>query len=384
MKKTSNEKKIALVLGGGGSRGAYQIGVWQALTDLGIKPDIVVGTSVGAINAAMVAQGDVDYTSQLWKELETDVVFDVPEGFEAKDYLKEIVVNHGAGSSSLKVLLEKYIDEKKVRESGLDIGITTTELKGLKGHKLFLEDIPEGQLIDYIIASASAFPVVQAYSFDGKEYIDGGYSDVLPVGMANHKDATDVIAVNLHGIGQLKTDDLQKANNLIMIESPWDLGLQFIFDKDHTKKIMKLGYLECLKAYGIFDGNYFTYAKGTFAKTTLSLADECAKAFGLDPLQIYTYDSFTDCLSKSISVAINSGTADLKKLEKIGQLSISDIKKIFDNLKSNAPVDSVLVLAIAKNIKEFGNKSIFESHAAKLLLDKQIKAAKFLIKFDLY
>ncbi|MBQ6088299.1 MAG: patatin-like phospholipase family protein, partial [Firmicutes bacterium] len=47
-------KKTALVLGGGGSRGAYQIGVWQALKELGIRIDMVYGTSVGAINAAMV------------------------------------------------------------------------------------------------------------------------------------------------------------------------------------------------------------------------------------------------------------------------------------------------------------------------------------------
>ena len=49
----SKKKKTALVLGGGGSRGAYEAGVWQALTELGIEIDIVTGTSVGAINAAL-------------------------------------------------------------------------------------------------------------------------------------------------------------------------------------------------------------------------------------------------------------------------------------------------------------------------------------------
>ena len=51
-----NEKKTALVLSGGGARGAYEAGAWQALTELGIKIDIITGTSVGAITAAMVAQ----------------------------------------------------------------------------------------------------------------------------------------------------------------------------------------------------------------------------------------------------------------------------------------------------------------------------------------
>lgn len=51
-------KKTALVLSGGGSRGAYEIGVWEALIELGIKIDLVTGTSVGSINGAFVAQKD--------------------------------------------------------------------------------------------------------------------------------------------------------------------------------------------------------------------------------------------------------------------------------------------------------------------------------------
>ena len=78
--RSKKQKKVALVLGGGGSRGAYEAGVWQALTELGIEIDIVTGCSVGAINAAMVVQGNVDLTAQLWREIETRMVFDVPEG----------------------------------------------------------------------------------------------------------------------------------------------------------------------------------------------------------------------------------------------------------------------------------------------------------------
>ena len=75
-----NNKKglTALVLSGGGSRGAYQAGAWQALAELGIDIDMVTGTSVGAINGAMVCQGDLDLTVKLWKEIETHMVFDVP------------------------------------------------------------------------------------------------------------------------------------------------------------------------------------------------------------------------------------------------------------------------------------------------------------------
>lgn len=51
------EEKTGLVLGGGGSRGAYELGVWKALRELGIEIQVVVGTSIGAINGALVAPG---------------------------------------------------------------------------------------------------------------------------------------------------------------------------------------------------------------------------------------------------------------------------------------------------------------------------------------
>lgn len=52
-------EKTALVLGGGGARGAFEVGVWKALDELDYKPDIITGTSVGALNGALMLQGNV-------------------------------------------------------------------------------------------------------------------------------------------------------------------------------------------------------------------------------------------------------------------------------------------------------------------------------------
>ena len=182
---TNRQKsKTALVLSGGGSRGAYEAGVWQALVDLGIKIDIVTGSSVGAINGAMVCQGDLDDTINLWREIQTHMVFDVPEDSQLIDYAKLIFSNGGAGISGLKALLEKYIDEERIRKSPVDYGLVVMERASMKPHYLYKEDIPKGKLIDYILASSSVFPAVHPYEIDGIEYIDGGYADVLPVDLA--------------------------------------------------------------------------------------------------------------------------------------------------------------------------------------------------------
>ena len=59
----------AVVLAGGGSRGAYQVGVWQAMKELGMDYQIVTGTSVGALNGAMLVQGDYEQARRMWLRL---------------------------------------------------------------------------------------------------------------------------------------------------------------------------------------------------------------------------------------------------------------------------------------------------------------------------
>ena len=73
-------KKTAFVLSGGGSRGAYEIGVWKALKELGVEIDMVFGTSVGAINGAMVAQDEPELAEKLWKQMQTGMIFDLDTG----------------------------------------------------------------------------------------------------------------------------------------------------------------------------------------------------------------------------------------------------------------------------------------------------------------
>ena len=73
-------KKTAFVLSGGGSRGAYEIGVWKALKELGVEIDMVFGTSVGAINGAMVAQDEPELAEKLWMQMETGMIFDIDTG----------------------------------------------------------------------------------------------------------------------------------------------------------------------------------------------------------------------------------------------------------------------------------------------------------------
>lgn len=378
--KTS-EKKTALVLSGGGSRGAYEAGAWQALTELGIQIDIVTGTSVGAINGAMVVQGDLDNTVRLWKEIETHMIFDVPEGTQPREYAREIVFHKGAGTSGLKKLLKKYIDEETLRSAPADFGVVIVELPTFTPHYVYKEEMKPGQLLDYILASASLYPAIHSCKIDGKEYIDGGYADVMPVQMALDKGADEVIAVYLNAVGIVDRKALQATPNLTLIESKWDLGSTLIFDTDNARRIMRLGYLDAMKAYHVFDGEYYTFARGSFDKSTLKMADATAHVFELDPCLIYTKERFLEALGDALENCSDELDEAMKKYQSSG-LPLTATVELLKEIH-NMGNKKMLAFLAARNLSEKGADSVFLTRTAMRLMPECILAGRFLNKYRL-
>ena len=377
-------KKTALVLSGGGSRGAYQIGVWEALSELDVTIDMVFGTSVGSINGAMVVQGDLELSRKLWQQMETDMIFDIETtGLPSEDawaYAKEIVLRGGAGTSGLGRLLREYIDEDRVRNAAADYGLVTVEFPSLEGHFLYKSDIPYGRLADYILASASCFPAAQKYVIGDREFIDGGYRDNLPVEMALDRGATSIIAVDLHAAGIVRHSAVRKAKEVPdgfhMIESPLELGNFLIFDKLNTGRIMRLGYLDTMREFGVYEGERYTFRKNTFSSHDLMGADSAAYCFRLDPCTVYDDAGITDALKKRTSQRIPK-PSELSPREILA--AAADIAEgIFDG-----DAHGRLVIHIAEDLEERQENSIYLQPAIFDVLRREIQAANFLITCDL-
>ena len=279
------KKKTALVLGGGGARGAYEIGVWQALRENGQQIDMVFGASVGAINGAMVVQDAFDLAVTLWKEAKVEMVIDT-------SLIK-------SRRSPLRKLLEQYVDEAAVRSSKIDYGLVTIELPSLTPHHLYLSDIPEGRLIDFIQASAALIPAFRPQEIDKVKYVDGGYADNLPVEMATRRKADLIIAVDLDS-GIKRKDDIKKAKNLTLIYSNWDLGNILDFGRKKAERNIRLGYLDGLKALGLLDGISYCFFKGEMSRRSLVAAEAAGRIFGLDPQLIYTEKLYLERLGDSV------------------------------------------------------------------------------------
>lgn len=248
-----------LVLGGGGARGSYQVGVWKALQQLGWTPEIITGTSVGSLNGAMLTAGKAEDLEELWLTLTPQGVADYPpdiqEGEKWRNFMWELIQAGGLNVTPLQDHIDLLLKEEDVRSSPIRFGLVTVEMRGLKPHELTLEEIPQGQLRDYLLASSACFPAFRPREIDGVKYIDGGYSDNLPFRLAARMGAQELICVDINGLG------INRINNTGLptrvIESKWSLGGLLTFSPENARRNIALGQLDCLRSFGQYQGEWY-------------------------------------------------------------------------------------------------------------------------------
>ncbi len=257
--------KKALVLEGGGSRGAYQVGAIKAFEELGVKFDIVTGASIGAINASLYASNNLETLYKLWM----DVSYDLVIKSDTKDWstgatrkiLKESFVKGGLDSTPLNGLIYQYVDEAKLRSSPIKYGLVVTNVsKRLKMEELSIDEIEKGKIHEYIIASAAVFPLFKKSKINEDTYVDGGYRDNSPSNLAIKMGADEITVVSL-AISvprrRLKNKDIK----VTIIKPSKSLGFVMDFSKERALKNIRYGYLDVMKHYNKVAGNYFSFHK---------------------------------------------------------------------------------------------------------------------------
>ncbi len=263
--------KRALVLNGGGSRGAYQIGACQALSELGVRFDGVYGTSIGALNAALFAQGDLEGAVRLWSgitvgqilavEDEDDFAIDrlISRKRDVIPFLMENANRLRMDISPFEALLRANLDEGRVRASGLRLGVMTCRAPQLTGAPVLLDQMKPGSLADWVIASASCFPIFPARHIDGQRYIDGGYYDNLPVDMALADGMDEVVAVELHP--DYTHPEYARMPWLTTILPLHSLGGFLDFNPELLRRSRLLGYHDAMKRWGRLEGFLYTFRR---------------------------------------------------------------------------------------------------------------------------
>lgn len=256
-----------LALGGGGSRGSYEIGVLKALQELNIEIGAITGTSIGAINGAAYLMNDFALMEEIWMSLNRDSLIK----FESQ-IVPEVIRQRGFDFEILLSLLHEILDEETIRNHPTDLGIVTYNLTARKPVVLFKEEIPQGKLIDYVAASAN-HPSFQRLRIDGDAYIDGAVYDNIPVRPLYDKGYTEIIAVNLHTFGDRR--NLSGPYQLIEIESNNPLGSILFPDPETIRNNMTYGYLDTLRAFKkLYGATYYFERMDDFALLSSLNAEE--------------------------------------------------------------------------------------------------------------
>jgi NTE family protein len=196
--ETAYRRDRALLLSGGGARGAYEIGVWKHLCEMGWRPDLICGASVGSINGAAIAAGlPPDELVALWRSIGRDKIFRV-------SFLRRIanfVLRRGflpyMDTRPLRRFLESTLVIDKIRNSDIELVISAVDI--LSSEITYFNSKSIG--IDHIMASC-AVPILFPWQYvDGKPYWDGGVMANTPIAPALERKAREIIVVLLSPVG---------------------------------------------------------------------------------------------------------------------------------------------------------------------------------------
>lgn len=264
--KLDISKEYGLVLEGGGARGAYQIGAWRALKEAGIRIKGVSGTSVGALNGALICMDDLECAEEVWSNISYSQVMSVDDawmdGIVKRDFknmnTRELVknslrylANGGIDVTPLKELIEMHIDERKLRSGSPEFYFQTFSVTDMRELDVDACQLQDGEIADMVLASAY-FPVFKKEKINGKKLIDAGMFNNVPVDALIKRGYENIISIRIYGIGLERKVKLPENVTLAEIAPRVGLGNILEFDSRKSRRNMTIGYYDAQRfLYGL-------------------------------------------------------------------------------------------------------------------------------------
>lgn len=327
------ERKYGLCLAGGGGKGSYQLGVWNALRALGKDKEIkaVSGASIGALNAVFVASGNFEGAKNEWNKIKNSDFLHISTktGYCDRDRLIEIM-RSAVDFDALKFSdIRCFVNVARVQEysylpDGL-IGLGKDYLKypsvsaikeavnrsvqEMEAEYIELNKLEPDKIIQYLLAS-SAIPVVYPpVMMDGKKYIDGGMVDNVPIRpLIEDAECKELIVVKLSKSNEYDVYLASRAENIIEICPSKSIGEGLLdgtldFDSNHVQFRLQLGYFDTLRAFDILERRQLgiPYTRAELAekeRKDIERAEQMAKAGNSINRAENTRSKYDDLLGK--------------------------------------------------------------------------------------
>jgi NTE family protein len=191
--------RVAFVLGGGGKLGAAEVGMLEALVDAGIRPDLVLGTSIGAVNGAAVAAdptpSGIGHLRGLWTRVDHSGIF----GGSMVDRLRHLARTRTSLHSNepLRRLLEQSLVQRDFAELAVPFQCVAACIETSDA-----EWFDHGPLIEAVLASCAVPGLLPAVRIGDRHYLDGGIVESIPVRRALDLDADRVFVLQVGRIEQ--------------------------------------------------------------------------------------------------------------------------------------------------------------------------------------
>ena len=204
--------EIAFVLGGGGLLGAHEVGMLRALVERKVLPDVVLGTSIGAVNGAFFAAdpspGGIDRLTELWSDPALAQI-------SAGTVLRRVGTlarsgTHVESPDAMRGRLSELLPVARVEELEVRFQCVAASIERAAEHWF-----ADGPLVEALLASCAVPGILPPIAIDGEHYVDGGIVNSIPIGRAVSLGAKTIYVLQ---VGRLERP-------LEPPRRPWEVGL---------------------------------------------------------------------------------------------------------------------------------------------------------------
>ena len=253
-------KGTALILAGGGGKGAYEIGVWKAMKELGIDKKIqaVSGASVGGLNGALFVQGDYDRAERIWLTLTAEKILP-PGNINLMEELKafaekgpimdiESMIKEGMFSrDGLIQIIRQELNVNKIADRQIPCYLACYNVTENMMDYINLTGMKPNDMETILLATSALPGIFGPVRFGKSLYLDGGLKDNVPVRPLYHAGYRDFLVVHLSRRSIIDEMDFPGASILQIIPSQ-DQG-DFVtgtldFSADGARRRIEQGYLD--------------------------------------------------------------------------------------------------------------------------------------------